>query len=78
MEDVRHSRLPGEASWDGSAWIYLAVCGRLVEPIELAFGEQGVNCPECRSDLGLSRQTILPWSGWGRPSLRAQLPVDPP
>jgi len=53
MEDVRHSRLPGEASWDGSAWIYLAVCGRLVEPIELAFGEQGVNCPECRSDLGL-------------------------
>jgi hypothetical protein len=78
MEFTLHARLPGEAGWDGVRWTFLAVCGRQVVALELVADGREPNCRECRADLGLSGEQLIPWSGWGRPSLQAQLPLDPP
>jgi len=62
VEEKRHARMPGQAEFDGDAWVYEAVCGRLVELIEIALHPRGVNCRECLSDLGLSREQTLPFT----------------
>lgn len=79
MEEIVHERLPRLAEFDGSTWMYSAVCGRLVETVQLARPGRRPSCPECLADLGLADQLVLPHTsltvipaGWIRQYARGE------